>query len=346
MKVTLKQIAEKADVSISLVSKVLNGKEVSVTQEKREKILQFAEQLKGTGRESGRLARSLRTPNVIALIQPNIRFDFLADLTEEAINWANQHGYDVAVLNSGEDIQKERELLEISQHLNVKGLIVNACDNSKNLEIYQHLKRSGMPLVFMDRYLSSLSCSFVATDNFFGATEMTQDLIRRGHRNILFVFHGKSIFTTVQFDRFAGYQKAMETAGLDCHKEYIYSERPLAQQPIYSDFSSLKKIDAIVLASSWDLPCMLEILEQHEELVSPDLDIAAFDYFSLRYPVSEKIRRLEKYASNLIIMEQDHKTMARKAVDMLLRQITRRSNAPEEQLLITPILRTFPIKNG
>ncbi len=345
MKVTLKQIAERAEVSISLVSKVLSGKEVSVTQEKREKILQLAQELKGASRESGRMARSARTPNVIALIQPNIRFDFLADLTEEAINWANQHGYDVAVLNSGEDIQKERELLEISQHLNVKGLIVNACDNSKNLETYQRLKTSGMPLVFMDRYLSSFPCSFVATDNFYGATEMTQDLIRRGHKNILFVFHGKSIFTTVQFDRFAGYQKAMEAAGLDCHKEYIYSERPLMQQPIYSDFSSLKKIDAIVLASSWDLPYMLDILNQHEELVAPDLDIAAFDYFSLRYPVSEKISRLEKYASNLIIMEQDHKTMARKAVDILLNQISRRSNTPEEQVLITPILRTFPIKN-
>ncbi len=92
VKVTLKQIAERADVSISLVSKVLNGKEVSVSQEKREKILQLAEELKGASRESGRLARSLRTPNVIALIRPYIRCDFLAGLTEEAINWANQHG--------------------------------------------------------------------------------------------------------------------------------------------------------------------------------------------------------------------------------------------------------------
>ena len=344
MKVTLKQIAERADVSISLVSKVLNGKEVSVTQEKREKILRLTEELKGAGRELGRGARALRTPNVIALIQPNIRFDFLADLTEEIINRANQNGYDVAVLNSRENVQKERELLEICQRLNVKGMIVNACDNSKNLDIYQHLKASGMPLVFMDRYLSSFACSFVATDNFYGATEMTQDLIRRGHKKILFVFHGKSIFTTVQFDRFAGYQKAMETASLDCYKEYIYSERPLTQQPIYSDFSSLKRIDAILLASSWDLPYLLEILKQHEELVSPSLDIAAFDYFSFRYPVAEKIQQLEKYASNLIIMEQDHETMARKTVDILLGQISRRSNAPEEQLLIKPTLRTFPTK--
>lgn len=71
---------------------------------------------------------------------------------------------------------------------------------------------------------------------------MGKELIERGNKNILFVFHGKSLFTTSQLDRFGGYQKKMIEHGLESQKEYIHSDRPINTQPIYSDKSFLRDI--------------------------------------------------------------------------------------------------------
>ncbi|WP_165849457.1 LacI family DNA-binding transcriptional regulator [Sphaerochaeta halotolerans] len=335
MKITLKEIAEKADVSISLVSKILNDKEVSVSSEKRERIIQLAKELRDDKSSISSIVHSKTNSSLIALIQPNLKFDFLADLTEQIELRANQRGFNVLILNSHEDIIKEREFLELSEKSFIKGIIVNVCDNNANIDFFKHLDKKGKPFVFVDRYIPDHDFNFVTTNNFTGAYNLTKQLIEEGNKNILFVFHGKSLFTTGQLDRFAGYQKAMLECGLVSQKEYLYSDRPISKQPINSDFSCLKKIDAVFLATSWDLLFFLKILDQHGNHIEKKIDIATFDKFSFNYPAALETDLINKHINSILIMEQNPAEIAIKAVDHLINQIVNRNNHTIKSFLET-----------
>lgn len=338
MKITLKEIAEKAEVSISLVSKVLNDKEVSVSPEKRERIIQLASELRDEKGVSSQIIHSKTNSSVIALIQPNLKFDFLADLTEYIEKRANQQGFNVLILNSHEDVLKEREFLELCEKSFIRGVIVNVCDNNANIDYFKHLDKRGKPFIFVDRYISEKNFNFVTTNNFASSYKLTKQLIEKGNKNILFVFHGKSLFTTGQLDRFAGYQKAMSEEGLVSQKEYLYSDRPLSKQPIHADFSCLQEVDAVFLATSWDLLFFLNIIDQKGTHIEKKIDIATFDRFSFNYPSINEAALIDRYINSIFLMEQNTEQIAVQAVDHLISQIVNRNNLPIQNFLETSML--------
>jgi len=333
LKITLKEIAEKAGVSISLVSKVLNNKDVSVSAEKRETIIRVAKELKSNKVKHTELIYTTKSSGIIALIQPSLKCDFLIKLTEQIELQASQFGYSVLVLNTHEDITKERDFLYLCDKSFIKGIIANVSDNNANIDLLKHLASKGIPLVFIDRYIPEQELSFVSTDNFNGSYILTKELISRGNKNILFIFHGKSLFTTAQLDRFAGYQKKMIEHGLESQKEYIHSDRPINTQPIYGDVSFLQDIDAILLATSWDFLFLLSILEEINFSPSKKLDIGMFDHFSLPYPGKSELQLINRYFSNILIMEQDYTAIATHAVDALMNQVIHKSKKIEQKFL-------------
>ena len=89
--VTLQVIADKAHVSKALVSRVLNNRPVRVSEQKRAQILKIANELDYI--PSGQILTGVSSPRLnktIALIQPNLNFQFLAQITEGVI----EHAYD------------------------------------------------------------------------------------------------------------------------------------------------------------------------------------------------------------------------------------------------------------
>ena len=148
------------------------------------------------------------------------------------------------------------------------------------------------------------------------------------------MFHGKSIFTSVQMDRFEGYQQAMEANGLDSVKEYIYSDRPLSYQPIFRMYGSARKFTAVVLATTWDV-------EQLGELVGcigadGRVDVAAFDSFSLTYPLEFQQNTVQNL-NEIFIMEQDHRAMGQKAFQLLYNTMQHAQQEPQ-RIYIKPRL--------
>ena len=315
MRVTLKDIAAKAHVSTSLVSKVLNNREVRISDAKRQQILKIA-------REQGYQARqplpaTHTHKSLIGLIQPSFDFAFLTELSNVIHHHARDNGYDLVLLNSNEDIEQEHRSLDICEALQVDGILLNSCDNYANIEQIRTLIDHNIPIVFVDRYIYDLECDFVATDNYKGSYRLTKELIDKGHKDILFLFHGTAMFTTVVNERFAGYQAAMAEHGLTSIKEYVYSGRSLKYQPIYQVNKGTPSFTAIVLSTSWDFPSLLKVLDQMNYSSDAKLDIAAFDAFSVPYEMLMKGRIFERINQNLIIMQQDVKAMGELAADVV-----------------------------
>lgn len=313
-KITLTDIAEKAKVSVPLVSKVLNGKECRVSEIKREEIIRLARQSGYQPKKHN--SKEEHDNNVLAIIQPNLEYEFFCSLTTSICKIAHKRNYDTVIFYSNEDSSLERKYLEWSREYKVSGIFLNPCDNQINLDYIEWIRRCGMPIVFIDRCLHKIEGDYVTSDNYNASYKMTEALIKKGHKSILFILHGEVQFTNVVKDRFEGYCKAMMNHGLNPSKETIYCKRPVEYQPLIN----FNQYTAVVLSTSTDFLRMLEVVDLMRD-VDFKLDVAAFDGFTVPYKKTIDNKAFQCINKDIITMEQDIEKIAENAVDIMIQRI-------------------------
>lgn len=156
--VTLKDIAERVGVSITTVSRVLNGKG-SISQETKDKVFQVMRELNYYPNE---MARSLVNKNshIIGLIVPYIDHPFFSALTA-AIEEASSHaGYKLFLCISGGNQERELEQFAALQANNVAGVLVCTRDSYNMDEL---LNRRNIPLVSIERSIEGVPSKPCAT---------------------------------------------------------------------------------------------------------------------------------------------------------------------------------------
>ena len=141
---TLKDIAERVGVSITTVSRVLNGKG-SISQETKDKVFQVMQELDYHPNE---MARSLvnRNSHLIGLIVPYIDHAFFSTLTAGIEDACSQEGYKLFLCTSGGNRDREREQFAALQANNVAGVLVCSRDSRDGEEI---LAEKDIPLLYV-----------------------------------------------------------------------------------------------------------------------------------------------------------------------------------------------------
>ncbi len=332
--VSLQFIADKAKVSKSLVSKILNNKEVRVSKATRNRVLEIAKKYNYT---PNRIATSLRTnkTNMIGCVLPGINSDFFAELAYSIESTAYQRGYQTILCNTKEDVNLEKKYLELFRSGMMDGMIINPSDNVANLSTYIAMKQEKFPYIFVDRYIGNLGAGFVVSDGYYGGYVLTDELIKRGHRNILFINHGKSFNTSVQIERYYGYEQAMQKSNLIPQRVFIDENLPLEKQVAYEMFLSKNRPTGVVMVSSWDINFVLKICKRFSFKIPYDIELATFDRFSVSYSNQESIEMAKLMLSPPIIAEQSPMQMGERAVEMILGKINK-NNDCEENLFIRP----------
>ncbi|MDQ7818516.1 MAG: GntR family transcriptional regulator [Melioribacteraceae bacterium] len=146
---------------------------------------------------------------IIGLIVPDIRSGYAPELARGAEDEAARSKHSL-ILCSSDDLYIKADfhanrLIENS----VSGVIFvpTASSDSKNRTIVQKFQEKNIPVVLADRTIPYLDLDHVTTDNFEGAYNLTNYLIKKGHKKISFVY--SNIFSTEKL-RFNGYKKALE----------------------------------------------------------------------------------------------------------------------------------------
>jgi len=154
-KVTIKDIAKEAGVSVSLVSFVMNNRvqdngkrKYRVSKETREKILQVAKRM---GYRPNPFARSLRGGQIHAIgaVFPDIANPFYGELAREMENIAFNKGYTLMTGSMDEDAGKFDGVVRSFIEKRVDGFVVVPVIGS--LPTLQHIAESGIPYVILDR---------------------------------------------------------------------------------------------------------------------------------------------------------------------------------------------------
>ncbi|QXM06286.1 LacI family DNA-binding transcriptional regulator [Crassaminicella indica] len=217
MKITIKDIANEAGVSIATVSKILNKKDDNISEKTRQKVLAI---IKEKNYIPNTIARSLVTKQTktIGLVIPDITNPFFPELVRGAEDCASACGYNIFFCNTDDKIEKEEKYINMLVEKMVDGIIFTQSAN--NNEGFNHLSQIKKPMVLIDRDVDIPNIKGkVLVDNFNGACEGVKYLIKSGYKKIAFISGPFS--TKTSLDRLEGYKKALEENNLLFDKELV-----------------------------------------------------------------------------------------------------------------------------
>lgn len=209
-KVSLKDIAQKAGVSTTLVSYVLNNqKENRINKDTARRIREAARQLNYRTNE---IAKSLKTKKTytIGLIVADISSPFSSGLARIIEDEADKHCYTVIFGSSDENAQKSGKLIDTLLNRQVDGLILLPPAHSE--QQIRELRQQGIPFVLLDRYFPSIRTSYVILDNYQAAYDAVQHLVDTGRKRIGMIGYDTELVHLL--DRRRGYQAALKDNGI------------------------------------------------------------------------------------------------------------------------------------
>lgn len=220
--VTMKDIAEKLDVSSVTVSKALNDKE-GVSDELKQKIKDLADEM---GYRINTLAKSMKegcSYNIGVIIAERFTGGFQSfylNFYQKVSQLLEAYEYYGVLQILTEQDEESLNLPRIYHENRVDGFIVLGQISKEYVETLQNIET---PIIFLDFYDEHLDMDSVITDNFYGAYEITNYLMNSGHKDIAFV--GNIYATSSIQDRFLGYYKSLLEHKIQLKQDYIINDR-------------------------------------------------------------------------------------------------------------------------
>lgn len=212
--VTIKDVAKQAGVSTALVSFVMTNlrrgtASYRVNKETTEHVLRVAKEL---NYQPNMTARNLKYGNfnTIGVIFSDISNPFFSEIARYIEEESWRYGYSILFGSTDENSEKLGKLVDVFGSRGVDGLVIVPCEGAD--EIIGGLLCKNVPVVLIDREISSYSGCSIVLDNARAAKELTSMLIEKGCRRIEMLSYTMSL--TNIHERETGYRCAMQEAGL------------------------------------------------------------------------------------------------------------------------------------
>lgn len=288
--ITIKDVAKRADVSISTVSNVLNGtKYVDDELVKRVKIA-----VKELNYQADPIARNMRTKytKTIGVIAADICGLFYPYVLKGVYSVAMEQGYNVTVFDTGtardatlSAYAKEIEAFGIFAGNRVDGVIFGSMVPEEVEQAYinevkgiVHSKRE-IVLTSIERDFSHVGIDSIFADSFEGAMKATNYLIGLNCKRIGHIT-GPLEYKNIQ-DRLRGYKVAMEEAGLYMDDSTMVASGDYTHQSGYFAMkkllSSMPDIDSVFVANDQMAIGACKALSEYEKNIPLDVKVIGYD---------------------------------------------------------------------
>lgn len=214
--VSLKDIAQRCNVSVATVSKAMNGHR-DIGEETRNRIRKAAEEMGYMTNAAARALKTNRTYNLGVLFvdeqRSGLAHEYFSSVLESFKVEAETHGYDITFINRNVG-GKRTSYLHHCRYRGVDGVVI-ACVDFNDPEVWD-LVESNIPLVTIDRVFENRMA--VLSDNVSGVSALVRYVYGKGHRKIAFL-HGEQ--TAVTEKRLEGFRQTCRELGLDIPEAYI-----------------------------------------------------------------------------------------------------------------------------
>ncbi|WP_396602294.1 LacI family DNA-binding transcriptional regulator [Algibacter sp. R77976] len=216
--VTLKQIAEELNISVTTVSKALKDYP-DVSKKTRAQVRELAKTL---NYKPNTFAVNLRTKEskTIGLVIPVIVHHFFSNVIKGIISQAEKKGYLVIILQSNESYELEKKQIDLLLSQRVDGIIISLANGTADFSHLNEVVTQGKPLVMFDKIAKIVKCSKIIINDRKAAYIATQHLIDTGCKRIAH-FRG-ALLPQNSIDRFLGYKKALLDNNLPYDPTLVY----------------------------------------------------------------------------------------------------------------------------
>jgi LacI family transcriptional regulator len=303
---TLTEVARKAGVGTTTVSRVINGGE-RVSPKTLARVLGVIETLGYTPNEAARTLKGHRS-KTIGLVIPSIADPFFSSCAEAAQAVARANDSLLIVTTTQNDPQAEIESLTVLIRHRTDGLLI-APANSQGSALRDLMNRIAIPVVAIDRPIYNSARGCVVADNFEGAKTGTCHLIEHGYKRIA-CLTGETTLYTIR-ERIKGYQHAIESAGLEPILDTSVTDYKSAEKVIKKLLAGPNPPDAIFALKNSTTIYTFEVLQRLNVMVPDTIALLGFDDFELASTVRPSIS----------VIEQPVEEMARIAAEQLFRQL-------------------------
>jgi len=214
LKFNIKDVARKAGVSISTVSRVINESKI-VKPETHERVMKAIDEL---GYKPNAIARSLKIKNTktIGILIPDISNQFYPEVVRGIEDIANMYEYNIFLCNTDQDKEKEIQYFDVMAEKQVDGIVF--IGNSVSSELHHKFKVYGIPIMLIGTNCEDIPS--VTIDHVGASKAMVKYLLKKGHDRIGLIT-GKKTDPITHDARIQGYRLALEEKGLPFQEELI-----------------------------------------------------------------------------------------------------------------------------
>ncbi|PID69895.1 MAG: LacI family transcriptional regulator [Flavobacteriales bacterium] len=277
-KITLKDIANEFEVSVSTVSRALKDSH-EISEEVRERIQAFAKYYNYKPNTFALKFRNKKTM-VLGVIIPEIVHHFFSEVIEGIEKIANKNDYNLMICLSNESYEKEKLNVEMMAEGQVDGVLVSIAKGTLKRADYQHFKslqNDGIPIVFFDRATDQIDCDSVVVDDYDAGYHAAMHLYNQGCERIGII--GTPDFVNVGALRMAGYRKALTELQGTVPEELILEvdESIDLEQQVSEYLDNLTQWpDGIVAVNEIYAAVVIQLAKKHRVDIPKDLAIIGF----------------------------------------------------------------------
>ncbi|MCF6167240.1 LacI family DNA-binding transcriptional regulator [Lutibacter sp.] len=216
--ITLRDLAQKLDLSTSTVSRALNN-HPDISKLTKDKVKELADELNYTPNIFAKGFRQHKS-RTIGVIVPNISHHYTSTIIKGILKESNVKGYIVIVTECNNDFVKQTDLLQTMIKFGVDGILMSVSKMTQNVDdILKTLHN--VPIVLFDKVQDKIPCTQILINEEEATFKVVEHLISTNKRRIAIIKETASSITSEK--RYAGYLKALRKYNLPIDENIILS---------------------------------------------------------------------------------------------------------------------------
>ena len=274
-KITIKDVAREAGVSIATVSNALNDVDV-LKPETKQHVLQVAKQLHYIPDMNGRSLKSGKT-KVIGLFLPCMTPVYYGTLTNSAFQECQKHEYELSVHIS----HQSRGIMRTILGNGVDGAII--LNNRIEQDDVEALMDAKIPTVFLDREIQTETAGSVLFDSYYDGAIAAEYCLNKGFKRFGYIMGVAKSYDDEE--RYQGFKDKLEQAGIKLENEYTWMgnfDRQTSYDATKRFLESNLKLPEVIFAAndSSAIGCM-EALQEAGIRIPEDISVMGCDDIEL-----------------------------------------------------------------
>lgn len=326
--VTIKDIAKALGLSTSTVSRALRDS-YEISPETKKLVIEYSEKINYRPNPIALSLKEKRSRS-IGIIVCEIANSFFSQIINGIESIAYDKGYNVIIAQSHESYDREVINVQYLASRSIDGLLVSVSSETQDLNHLRNLHDRGFPIVFFDRIVDEMETHKVIVDNFKGAYDATEHLIKSGYRHIAAL--AGSEYLSITKERLGGYRKALEDHGFPYDENYIQYclHGGMLYNEVENSLNNLLKLkqkpDAVIASADKLTTNCLRYFKKRKIKVPEDIALIGFSNLDLT----------DLLSPSLSVVRQPAFEMGELSTELLIQQIESKRPVKDFERRILP----------